>query len=246
MRKNVSNHYVGQSTTELFDFYKNPPEPLFEEPVPTDGLLYCISQRVVPQERNRDLAVIVLDRHLVLNYAAQLKEGMGFIRAHLCTSELRHGIEQHLQEERRAEAVERAENPENFAVIDRVFAMMERVFGAFSRGANASQYAVNEKIDDILSEPLYQFFKGTGYQQAIIRREKRKGLDAGATQEFNIDTGIPGWTLMSRLVFDVYVARQIGAEVVTNSSTRRELENARRVLTAIESRDIVRYLTVVK
>jgi hypothetical protein len=235
-------YLIGRSTTTLFDFNFNPPAPVFEH-LPEEGLFYCVSSKLIPQGPDARSVVTVLDREIVERYAAEFKSHVQALQAPLCTEALAAGVRAEEQERLQRETMYRAENPDAAELTDFVVGAFRKAFNAAPTSSDRSnfEWQVQRKIQEILEGPINEFPRGNPYLNAVLQREG--GLDGGNTDDFKVDTGLPSYGyLVPRLLFDLFLARETGLELVTNSTTERDRANATALLARIESHDLPGYL----
>ncbi|MBW2964582.1 hypothetical protein KY363_03920 [Candidatus Woesearchaeota archaeon] len=242
---------IGRSTTTWFDFSSQPPAPVFEIEPPKDGVLYCVSKKVVPAERRDDPAVVVLEQGLVEDYAGRLKAHMNALEARLGISGIREKVKQEIQQEQMEELQYRAENPEEIKLRQAVLGVIMRAFDAVPVNSDKTRldYEISREVEKVMETP-FRMFGSYAQDHAFslkMTAEGRKHVDGESTESFAVDTGIPGnndlSNLVPRLIFDIYLARETGLELVTNSVTKHEMQNAKALLERIEDHDFAGYLT---
>jgi len=248
----MKTHLIGRSTTTYFNFSTGKPIPVFEDPVPTNGVLMVISEQVVPENYSGIVQPIVLEPEYVQEAAAELKSDMDKLKKGLNVQAITDRIKQEHLELAQEDVRYEAENP-------RFREAHDRVMGAFTRGlVNAGMklvsspssktkldYAIESAVEEVLAQPFNLCGKQDPYFD--IMRERGGPVDGYSTERFSIDNGLPFngslGTLVPRLVFDLVLARKLDAELVLNSTTRREMQNAQTLLSHIENHDFAGYMT---
>jgi hypothetical protein len=243
----MKTYLIGRSTATVFDFSARPPAPVFEQPLPTDGLLYFVSQNLRPAEMRLSGDSVVLPEDAVKEVAGTLKKKVKRLQSGLQLRHLRNAVVQELNQQHLEELEDRAQDPAAYALHDRIVnAITSRDKApAGSRYETRFDAALRMEVENIMAAPIRQFSRSNPYLDTLVQRGD-KNLDGYSTEDFNVDTGLQYnddlCTLVPRLMFDIYLARATNSELVTNSTTRRDFKDAEALLDRIEQGDLAGYL----
>ena len=230
----MKSYYVGLSTVLCHDFKFSPAAPVFETLSEPGSLVYCVSDRVIPPP---DRNIIILPESKVQQYAAQMKQYMDRLRAGLETSSLQADVQHELAEEARTV------DPEQQEMTERMLSIFKRMGFEGSSKISLQEERLASKVDEILVSPL-DFLKEKNSSEKYERvLSERAGLcDGGAAVNFQIETGIP-YHGSGKLLFDVYVAGNLDADLVTNYETELNVKKAKELVKVITQGNVIEYLT---
>lgn len=238
----MATNYIGLSSATMFDYSRVPEHPkqvVFEEVPSQENDIYCVSEQVRPPapvirlgQRPNLGTVTILEPSQVREYGRQMGQYMQVFRDTVDSAKL----QQELDSEHKVKDLTGRRNL-NF-ILDAL-----KFTGLVQRDSRNSR--LDGKVNDILRTPFTKFPETDyeGYIQKLVAQsgQEEPCYDVSSAFDGDLATGLNFAFGYGPLVFDLYVAEQLDAELIVNTMNRPGLEHAQRLLEIIKAGDVESY-----
>jgi hypothetical protein len=238
----MATQYIGLTSAPIFDYSRVPKHPrqvIFEEVPDQADDVYCVSEFVQPPAQiirlgqRPNLGVItILEPSQIRAYGNQMAEYMQVFRDTVDSAKLQQELD----------AEHKVKDLTGRRSLNLIMETLKST-GLVQRDSKYSR--LDGKVDEILRAPFTHFPDGDyqGHIAKVVAMSEQENpcYDDGLSFEGDLQTGLNFAFSHGPLVFDLFVAQQLGAQLLTNTRTKPTLNHAQRLLEIIKDGDVERY-----